>query len=364
MYGRSLSRTSYSCKPRAAAQDRLADENGVNEPEDRQAIEAEAAEWAVRLEARPLDADERRALKAWRDRSEAHEMAFRYARQTWGELAEFGTALPRGRAEGHAGARRQYADRVAPVAGRSISRRWLWHGIAASVLLAAGVGVFRAGDLVTTFRADQRTAPGEIRTVLLPDGSRAELNTRTAIAVDFHRGRREIRLLEGEAVFAVAVAPKAGPFVVLAAGGEARALGTRFLVSENDGAAEVTVLEHQVAVTPPDTGAQIEPLVLKAGQTVAYSRANGPHVVRTIDLTRVATWRRGILVFDRVPLTEAVAELNRYRRGRIMILDSDLATRHVSGVFRIEDVDSAVDVIAGELGARTLALPPFVTALY
>ena len=36
-------------------------------------------------------------------------------------------------------------------------------------------------------------------------------------------------------------------------------------------------------------------------------------------------WREGVLVFRDMPLSEAVAEINRYRPGRIMVLDDALA---------------------------------------
>ena len=45
-------------------------------------------------------------------------------------------------------------------------------------------------------------------------------------------------------------------------------------------------------------------------------------------------WREGVLVFRDMPLSEAVAEINRYRPGRIMVLDDALAARRVSGVSR------------------------------
>ncbi len=72
----------------------------------------------------------------------------------------------------------------------------------------------------------------------------------------------------------------------------------------------------------------------------------------------------GRLVFDRMPLSEVVAEIDRYRRGRTIILDARLAGRRVSGVFLATDIHSALSLIAGELGARIATIPPFVTLLY
>ena len=68
--------------------------------------------------------------------------------------------------------------------------------------------------------------------------------------------------------------------------------------------------------------------------------------------------------FDKVSLADVIAQLNRFRRGRIVIADADLARRSVSGVFEIANLNAALATIARELGLRTAALPPFVTVLY
>ena len=51
------------------------------------------------------------------------------------------------------------------------------------------------------------------------------------------------------------------------------------------------------------------------------------------DMEQAMGWREGVLVFRDMPLSEAVAEINRYRPGRIMVLDDALAARRVSGAF-------------------------------
>ena len=58
-----------------------------------------------------------------------------------------------------------------------------------------------------------------------------------------------------------------------------------------------------------------------------------------------------------------VARLNRYRRGRIVVANGAIAGRRVSGVFRVGDLDGAVEAVAEELGVRRIALP-LVTVLY
>lgn len=57
--------------------------------------------------------------------------------------------------------------------------------------------------MVTWVQADYRTAVGEQPMLTLPDQSRVTLNTQSAIAVSFDAAFRRVRLLKGEALFAV-----------------------------------------------------------------------------------------------------------------------------------------------------------------
>jgi transmembrane sensor len=324
--------------------------------EGEKAIEAEAAAWVVRLEAGPLDEAERQAFEAWLVQSETHAVAFAFARETWADLGRLRRAAWR-QPNPYQAAQSHLPD------NRPVSRRWMWQSLAASLVLAAGLGAFYAGDM----RADHRTAPGETRVVALPDGSTAQLNTDTAIALRFDQERREVELLAGEAAFTVARVADAEqrPFVVRAADGRVRALGTRFVVYRRDAVVDVTVLEHRVEIALDGAStAKSNIVVLEAAQAVRYDGASGLGQVRQVDPESAAAWLRGRLVFNQVPLTYAVAELSRYRHGEIIIMNSDLAQRRVSGVFRLDDLDRALGLIAAELDARAVTVPPFITALY
>jgi transmembrane sensor len=331
--------------------------------EDERAIEAEAAAWVVRLDAGPLDPTEQRAFEAWLETSERHAAAFAFARTTWAQLGDPHTARR------HAGTLLPLAMRPRqrlPATPHPVSRRWVWRSLAASVVLTAGFGAYRAADPLVMLRADYRTAPGEMRRVTLPDGSSVQLNTDSAIAVHYGASRREVELLSGEAGFTVAKAADGDgrAFVVQAADGEVTALGTRFVVRRLDARVDVTVVEHRVEVSLRDaaTGSR-QTAVLKAAQAVGYSEGGRLGEIRRVDPERELAWLRGRLLFDRVPLAQVVAELNRYRRGRIVVINPALAERQVSGVFRLDDLPAAIDVIAAELGAHVVEAP-FITTLY
>ena len=124
---------------------------------------------------------------------------------------------------------------------------------------------------------------------------------------------------------------------------------------------EVIVLEHYVAVSTSSSPTEV---VLSAGQAVSYSASGTVGPARQI-APRVATaWQRGRLLFDNVPLSTVITELNRYRHGVIVIANEALARRTVSGVFRIDELDAALDTIIAELDLRAVRVSLLFTLLY
>lgn len=333
--------------------------------DDKEQIEAEAAEWVIRLGADALSEQERRNFELWRSRSVRHDQAFEFAQQTWGTLAELRHA-PGSLAADMA----QSSGRRRNTRGREQGRQPRFAAGMAMICLAATIGLagfwFWHGNPVTLMAADYRTAPGEQQTVRLSDGSVVELASGSAIAVHFGSEERRVELLAGAAYFTAASMGdgEQRPFVVEGAGGTATALGTQFLVDRLPDAVEVVVAEHEVRVALADVDGRSGNVVLSPGQSVRYSSHTGLGDVFEKNIDQATAWRRGRLVFDQVSLAEVVAELNRYRRGRIVIADATFATRRVSGVFEINDLDRALATIARELRLRSASVPPLVTLLY
>lgn len=317
-----------------------------------QDIEQRAAEWVARLDGSPLGEAEKANLRSWLAQDPEHRAAFEEASATWRELALL----------------RHDPGPLRKVASprRTATRRAM--GIGALVglaLLAAGGARFWLGDPWLFAAADYRTAPGELRSVQLPDGSTVELGPSSAIALDFSDRERRVRLLAGEVFFAVS--PRAGtetrPFIAEAAGGTTTALGTQFVIEMAGEGADVLAVEHQVEVAL-DVDGRRPAVVLSPGQEVRYRTGLGVGRVRTRDLTAATAWRRGLLVFDDTSLEHVVETLNRYRRGRIVILDGALAQRRVSGVFPTSDLGDAIETITSELGVRARSVYPLITVLY
>ncbi|MGC5701880.1 FecR domain-containing protein [Pseudomonas sp. NFXW11] len=325
-------------------------------PQERSITEA-AADWAVRLHAAPLSAAEQAELARWLAADVRHGEALGFARQTWEALGE----LRLEPAPASAPAPRRAMGQPASSVPRARRRRWLPRLASTALLvLALTLGWLQGPQALLYLQADYLTGKGEVRTVQLADGSQVELDSASAIRLDFTASQRQVQLLAGSAVFDVApmVGAETRPFVVHSAGGQTRALGTRFVVGrEGEQQAWVGVLQHSVAVnldTPAQQGASER--VLQEGQSARYSPQSGVVPLDELDLQRATSWRRGVLVFDRQPLAVVVERLNRYRPGRVLLTSRELGQRQVSGVFRLDMLDAALVTLTRELGVERFDL--------
>lgn len=339
----------------------------VSKPEHRQdEIDSAAAGWVARLEGAPLTPAERRAFERWLRADPAHAETLAEARAALARLDALRAAPERAlRPEGpgdmpawppapandirpKARHRRSAARIGAPAAA-----------LAACLLLFLAAGLLWFGDPAALLRADHRTAPGEIRTVALADGSTILLGPASAVAVSYSDSDRTVELLQGVAYFTAVPREQAGgrPFTVIAAGGAAQALGTRFQVERQDDSVTVTVTEHRVKVALGGSAVKLSP-----GQAVRYA-PGALGTVRAVALEQSLAWQRGRLIFDRLPLGEAMAALNRYRHGRILIASPELAARSVSGVFDPGDPETVLRRIVDELGVESVEITPLLTVL-
>lgn len=330
--------------------------------EERQdAIDARAARWVSRLSGAPLRPLERRRLRRWLSAHPDHRAAFDYARTTWLDLGSLRDAPhllledPPSKARMSLSGSRRRPFPSAPALA-----------LAACLALAVGLGALWFGDPTPLLLADHRTAPAETQRLTLSDGSQLELGPASAVAVRFTAEQRRIELLSG--LIYISTAPTAPteqrPFLVEAAGATTMAVGTEFTVEQLPDSVRVAVVSDSVQLTGTSSTGSAWQAQLPAGQSLRYSPESGAGLVQTVAVETIAPWRRGRLLFDRVPLAEVVAALNRYRREQIVILDPALADREVSGLFETDRLDEALDKIVRELGLRQVTVPLFATLLY
>jgi transmembrane sensor len=302
----------------------------------------EAATWLARLPA--ATPREHVAFARWHD-DPTNAAAYAEAQALW-HLT--------GPAASQVAARQGAHHRPPP---RTAARRAPWLVSASVCLLLLGGGVWlERPTLVQDAFADIATARGEGRRLTLPDGSTVELAADNALDIAFTLTERRVRLRRGAAWFAVRHAEL--PFIVEAAGGEVRVLGTEFELDLLAEEATLTVTEGRVAVRA-GTGAQA---LLGRGQRLRFG-PRGVGAVGAVAAEEAAAWRGGRLIFHQAKLAEVVQTLGRYRPGRIIIADRALAERRVSANLPAGDTDAALASLRATLGFRQTELTAHLVIL-
>src|SRR5438309_163696 len=91
---------------------------------------------------------------------------------------------------------------------------------------------------------------------------------------------------------------------------------------------------------------------LRAGQVATLSRAGAVRVLQGADVTNELAWTRGRLVFTSVPLSEAAQRLGRWYDLDVLVIDSTLARRPITGSYSSEPVSEVLTLITSAVGAR------------
>ncbi|MGX1741308.1 FecR family protein [Bosea sp. NPDC055353] len=316
---------------------------------DEPLLEKQAIAWFTRMNGRPSPAD-RGDFEAWLAASSDHARHYDKVAALWSDMGPLSAALGASETEALAAP----LERIRALR-RERSRGRATAGAVLALVLALGLGWIWLDrpHLFENWRADQVTARGEQRTVVLADGSTAQLDSDSALAVDFSEGLRRVRLLRGTAFFEVKRSEV--PFVVSAGQGEARVLGTSFEVAASDeGSVTVTLAGGSVSVELPQSR---EAVVLKPGERVAYG-GNGLGRAEAVDVAEVTAWRAGRFIFDDMPLAQVLARIERHHRGRIVLLSSTLAGRHVTGNITLRDSAAALAALQSSVGFSVTTVGP------
>jgi transmembrane sensor len=329
-----------------------------------QSPEEGATYWVARRRLGLMSAVDEVAFAAWRaDPANAEALA-----EVEGVVDEVGAVA----AFSEVRAMREAALAAAP------ARRPPWRamgsvaaGLAAVVL--AGVWAVNlpeapARSPVTAVAAQRYvTGVGERRTVRLADGSAVALNTASVVEVAYSAGRRDIRLLQGQALFDVAH-NAARPFVVTAGDRVVTALGTRFDVRLDAGAVKVVLVEGRVKVEPlrPAGLERIVPVLgrqtLDAGEALVADPGEGVEVA-VADTEQATSWRRGQVIFRDDTIAAAVAEMNRYSDTQLVIDDPRIGALKISGVFGVTREENFLAALTSFYPIEAVERSPRVTAL-
>ncbi len=295
----------------------------------------QAAAWFARLRADDVSERDRLQWQAWLAQDPRHRQAYARLETLWSSLGDY---APLPEVGIHVRAAARGLDRPPRM------RPLRWSALAALALVAVLLAalVLRSPTGATVSFA---TTVGERRSLQLSDGTRVDLDTSSALHVQYDQDERRIILDRGRAFFRVAHEQR--PLRVLAESSSVRAVGTQFEVSRQTGVIDVALFEGRVELQ--STKANGNPDVLLAtldpGQK---ARIAGNQISISRDPVQAGglpDWLSGRLVFEDTPLSDAIREFNRYSTQPLLLQEPVLGKKRISGVFRSESPDGFLEAL-------------------
>ncbi|KPY82831.1 FecR family protein [Pseudomonas syringae group genomosp. 7] len=311
------------------------------------AITDAAAHWCMRLHAEDCTAAERKAFEQWLNTHPLHAVEYEAMREVWDITGQIEPLNPLPELPPRAA--------LNTPSGTRRTRRWAPLATAAAVIAlaipVAGYVGWNQGwlpDTYETYNADTAT-----RLVVLADGSRAELNLGTELTYANYRDRRNVTLKKGEAFFEVSH-DSTHPFLVDAGEGSIKVTGTRFNVWMYQDQVRVTLVEGSVQVNS-DRAHPSSSHTLDPGMQASYkSGDDAPLISHTEAKDTSLAWRNGKLIFNDLPLSQALPLINRYLKTPILLADNATGTMRLGGSFNTRD-------LVNLLASLPRVLPVYVT---
>ncbi len=204
--------------------------------------------------------------------------------------------------------------------------------------MAAAMAVIAFGFIFLLIQNDPEnsvmTSFGEIKTINLPDGSTAELNSSSELVYDKKWTERTVSL-KGEAFFQVS---EGKTFSIKTNYGVVQVLGTSFNVIVRSGQFAVDCKTGVVSVTVPQLDYE---RVIKAGERVILE--SGEMVFSKSDPTRIGSWIDGQFYYDNRPVSEVFEEVER--QFNVKISSEGFENKRFSGYFINKDLTTALTMI-------------------
>lgn len=302
----------------------------------------EAIDWIVYLSSGRATEQDCRKFTHWRSQSPQHEMAAKEAENLWYGIGSAGKSINKS-------------------ARQSLMTRRSLLGI--SVAFMSGAVLYQTGIIGPRLFADYTTGIGEQHDITLEDGSVIKLNANSALSVEITEYKRRLTLHEGQALFSVAK-DHTRPFIVNAQYGQIRALGTIFDIDIRPRNVSVTVLEGTVGVTT-DAGTfskSNDMMILNANSRILYNANGAAFKQEQVNVEMETAWRNGKLIFHNKPLGEVIAELERYRTGKIILTTNQLYALQITGIFDLKQPEDILQAIESTLPVYVTRMP-YVTII-
>lgn len=299
--------------------------------EPQQQVVKQAIHWLLRLRNNHGNARLNRQCEQWRAEHHEHELAWQRVQSLQAELSNNLRAVP--------GA--QVAFNTLENSAQSLGRRQALKLLSGALLMGSAAWLAKDTAAWQQWSADYATATGERRGFQLPDGTRIELNTASAVDLDYTAQQRLIKLTRGEIIVSCGGADEGSAFErslrVQSRHGTYEPQGARFILRQDSNCTRLSVTSGSVAIH--SAGSTIE---AQAGQSYLidhYQVREAP----ALDMDAGA-WVDGLIVTRNMRLGDFLGEIGRYRQG-FLACASDISDLRLSGVFRLEDTDKLLAIL-------------------
>lgn len=237
-----------------------------------------------------------------------------------------------------------------------IKRRDRWNSImkAAAILLVMlipGITVFsilQSDQLKKQNLVSYIDVPnGSRASTVLPDGTRIEMNSGTAISYDIVPGKhRELCLESGEAFFDVSKDPEC-PFVIRVNDISIEVLGTSFNVNSYSDNIETALYSGSVKLSSKywDRSYHLVP-----NQRSVYSKTSHSLRIEQDSNLQDARWKDGYLKFDSMPLKDVLSKIGRWYGVTIILARTDFSEDLLTGTYHNQSLESVLQSLCRQYG--------------
>lgn len=250
-------------------------------------------------------------------------------------------------------------DQTADSQQKSIRLRPLWRQSRFLLRIAATVALIIASFFVVQYFQNenwvvQQSIAGQIKTVILPDGSLVTLNGNSSIRYLQNWSDDPIRTvhLQGEAYFKVKnFGDGTTKFHVVTSDLTVEVLGTSFNVISWTEETSVFLEEGQVNIKL-DNSADRE-VRLEPGEVMQYSSKEQKLVPPKMVANQLeVSWKQGVLEFEETPLEDILHRLTSPNNLSYTIIDEVLSKRKFTLRIPTEDMDIALDLLSKLTGTK------------
>jgi ferric-dicitrate binding protein FerR (iron transport regulator) len=190
------------------------------------------------------------------------------------------------------------------------------------------------------------TPAGTVSEIVLPDGTKVWLNSKTKLEFPLSFGNtREVSLV-GEAYFEVKKDQK-HPFVVNTGTINVEVLGTAFNVTNypDENQTEIVLASGEVQLYSGKYQKKKSVGYLSPSQRAVYDEATNEMRINTVTVEKYTAWKDGVLMFVDDPMDEVIKKLSRWFNTEFVLEGVELDDYVYRATFRDESLTQVLELL-------------------